>query len=230
MNTVLEVFPEMLYRCVVINAPSFFSMAWTLVKKILDKNTAKKVVVFSSEAKGKRYLLDLIDKSELASDYGGTFTSTEQAILKQGKNRTNVLRQFCQLFHFSHLSKNKSKEISHQFELKAKEKLTVTIYTRCRQSLSFKLTNSSTNEHIKSLPIEVPRLSLPKSDENDSQQHSPHKRIKRRASHKDENDSYSIKIVSDFEMSGSFTLTGILSPEHKTNDEYVLVVGDIFVS
>mmetsp|Transcript_19251 Transcript_19251/g.18500 ORF Transcript_19251/g.18500 Transcript_19251/m.18500 type:complete len:583 (-) Transcript_19251:612-2360(-) len=228
MNTVLEVFPEMLHRCIVINAPSFFSWAWTLIKRILDKNTAKKIVVFSSEDKARKYLLKLIDESELASDFGGSFTSTDQAILKQGKNRSNIARQFCQLFHYSHILKDKSKEISHQFELTKQEKLVITIYTRCRQPIVFTLTDNSSNKIIKSIPIETLDLDQLEHHEHNGNHRSPRRKSKRRSSSIKEDTPFSKQIVADFDTPGTFTLSGVLTPDHKSNDEHILVVGDIF--
>lgn len=216
----------MLYRCVIINAPSFFSMCWTLVKRVLDKNTAKKIVVFSSEEKAKKYLLKLIDEKELASDYGGSNISTDKAILKQGKDRESVKSQFCELLHFSKRHKN----ISHTFTITRSETVDVTIYTRCQHPLHFEILDEK-NDIIQTIPVDFSRENGKESSVNGG--HSPSRKHSNKAKQKtaDKGDeAYSKQLVVAFDKPGTFTLTGLIehSVHHNSHhDDYLLLVGDI---
>ena len=60
-------YPERLERVLLVNAPYGFQTAWALINPLLDAKTASKIK-FVSHAQ----LLDDIDKSVLAEDYGGT--------------------------------------------------------------------------------------------------------------------------------------------------------------
>lgn len=73
-------FPETMNRMVIINAPSFFSATWSVIKGFIDARTVGKVDVISSKKKGEARLLELADADQLPSDYGGTAPSTEETL------------------------------------------------------------------------------------------------------------------------------------------------------
>ncbi|KAF5274856.1 hypothetical protein FQA39_LY07038 [Lamprigera yunnana] len=50
-------YPERLGICLVINAPSFFSGCWTVIKGWLDENTTNKVIFINSEQELCSYLI-----------------------------------------------------------------------------------------------------------------------------------------------------------------------------
>jgi len=64
-------FPESLHCMVILNAPTFFSAMWGIIKKMIDARTAKRIQVFSSFNKGKHRLLELIESTQIPEDYGG---------------------------------------------------------------------------------------------------------------------------------------------------------------
>lgn len=70
-------FPETLNRMLVINAPSFFTITWKLIRGWIDKRTAGKVELYSSRKLWHKRLLELMPMDELPNDYGGTSLSTE---------------------------------------------------------------------------------------------------------------------------------------------------------
>lgn len=55
----------------IVNAPTFFSATWRLIKGWLDARTANKIEVISSRATMENRLLEFIDADQLPSDYGG---------------------------------------------------------------------------------------------------------------------------------------------------------------
>jgi CRAL/TRIO domain len=69
-------FPETMAQMIIINAPSFFSASWSIIKGYIDARTAAKVSVFSNRTKWEKKLLEICDVDQLPSDYGGTGPST----------------------------------------------------------------------------------------------------------------------------------------------------------
>lgn len=62
-------FPERMFRSILINAPFIFSAVWAIVKTFLDKDTVAKLRIVRSDY--FKYLEEVIDPSEIPSDYGG---------------------------------------------------------------------------------------------------------------------------------------------------------------
>lgn len=62
-------FPEHLYKAFIINAPSVFSVGWSLIKGFLPERTIKKVEVLGKDYKDR--LLQFISEEELPIIYGG---------------------------------------------------------------------------------------------------------------------------------------------------------------
>lgn len=73
-------FPETMNCMVILNAPSFFSATWTIIKGFIDARTAGKVDVISSKKKGEKRLLEIADPDQLPSDYFGTGPSTDETL------------------------------------------------------------------------------------------------------------------------------------------------------
>lgn len=87
-------FPETLGRLLIINAPSFFSVAWHMVSGFLDPNTVAKISILGGPAEWQPKLRELIDAEKTPTEYGGTFTvpgglfgaaRTHKATLAAGK-------------------------------------------------------------------------------------------------------------------------------------------------
>nr|CDS34833.1 hypothetical transcript [Hymenolepis microstoma] len=71
MTSIFEInFPELMAVCFVLNAPSFFSMVFSLLKPLLSKETQDKIHIL-----GSNYLDDLLklfNPEDLPAHYGGT--------------------------------------------------------------------------------------------------------------------------------------------------------------
>ena len=139
-------FPETLRSLVIINAPSFFSMTWKVIKKWIDERTANKVVILgTNRSKWTKKLRELVDPENLPSDYGGKADSTDvflkrrtvqqyEEIARRGtlsesgfgggiQGRGRIVGHRVRLFSVrSHAS--------HHMTLKAGEAMELTAYTR----------------------------------------------------------------------------------------------------
>ena len=134
---VMNSFPETLHCLLIVNAPSWFGLAWAVVRKVIDARTASKIEVFTSSKKGIARMRDLIDDSQIPSDYGGTGPSLAQAAAgvsattgSNGASKPQDSSKVVVLNKVLHLNKHQEKR--KDFELKEGETMTVTIYTRCK--------------------------------------------------------------------------------------------------
>jgi len=73
-------FPETMSKMFIINCPMFFSASWRLIKGWLDPRTAAKIEVLSNKKEAERKLLELVDKDQLPSDYGGSGPDTKETL------------------------------------------------------------------------------------------------------------------------------------------------------
>jgi hypothetical protein len=149
-SKIADFYPETLHVMLVLNAPSFFSMSWVLIKKFIDPRTAKQIKVFSSGAKGLQALQDLVDLSEIPPNYGGTGQSIADALLEQGSD-PNVKRQNVQLLHIK-----KKHSASCRVELAAGEAVVIRVYTRSSSEASFTVTRNG--EIVKANVVAKPHL------------------------------------------------------------------------
>jgi len=95
-------FPESLNRMICINSPTFFTIIWKIIKGWIDPRNGGKVELYGTNKQdwlGR--LHQLIDKSELPSDYGGTCKSVNELLKermkddhkKKGCNYHGIVRQ-----------------------------------------------------------------------------------------------------------------------------------------
>ena len=111
----------------VLNAPSFFTFSWKLIKKFIDPRTASRIQLFSSKEKGQKSLEKLIDKNtQIPSDYGGGNISLREAFLNECSD-PDIVRQHIELLHCRRRCK---KALPNTWALKADESIEITIYTR----------------------------------------------------------------------------------------------------
>jgi hypothetical protein len=134
VDAVAQAFPEMLHTLVIINAPSFFNFVWNIIKRFLDANTTKRIEIYSSPAKGQQRLLELIDQSELPSDYGGRALSTSEMILREGRTGKVPRYQIVELVNI-----RKRRTSSFDFTLKHDERVAISVYTRSETCVDFTL-------------------------------------------------------------------------------------------
>lgn len=119
-------FPDTLEKYIIINAPSFFSFTWKIIKKWVDPRTAAKVEIYSVRAKAEKRLLELVDADQLPADYGGaapdTSTSLEADALRREDARAT--RQIVELLAVR-------SSASTTVDLRRDETLRVGVFTRC---------------------------------------------------------------------------------------------------
>jgi hypothetical protein len=115
-------FPEMLNRMIIINAPMFFSVFWSLIKAFLNPTTVAKIEIYTRESKGHQRLLELIDKKELLADYGGEGQSFDALVQKIG-SESGATRQTAELM-------KGDGEARFVVELRSEEKATFSVYSR----------------------------------------------------------------------------------------------------
>ena len=73
-------FPETMSKMLIVNAPTYFSATWGIIKGWLDARTAAKIEVISSRATMEKRLLEFIDADQLPRDYGGTGPDTSDSM------------------------------------------------------------------------------------------------------------------------------------------------------
>lgn len=84
-------FPETMSKMLIVNAPTFFSATWRLIRGWLDPRTAGKIEVISSRAAGEKRLLELVESEQLPSDYGGTGPNTNDVLMENYEGEADKL-------------------------------------------------------------------------------------------------------------------------------------------
>jgi hypothetical protein len=133
-----DYFPETMHCLIVLNAPTWFSMTWRIIQGFIDPRTAKKIQVFGSETKGRNRLFELVDESEVPTDFGGKAGSTDLTIRKLAfGNDWNKRRLAVDLMHVKRNGKSKTFE----WTLNANEEMTqVQVFSRSVTPCSITLT------------------------------------------------------------------------------------------
>lgn len=75
-------FPETMSKMLIVNAPTFFSATWGIIKGWLDPRTAAKIEVISNRKKMEARLLEYIDADQVPSDYGGTGADSTSTMME----------------------------------------------------------------------------------------------------------------------------------------------------
>jgi hypothetical protein len=148
-------FPELLNRLVILNAPIFFSLAWTAIKSFLDPRTIAKIEIYTNEKKGMQRLKELIANKELLSNYGGEGPSFD-TLAQENRSESGATRQTFQLMSLSGRGQSNGKAQS-LIELSPNEKATISIYSR---SLGAKVSLLKNGEEVEQVNIQGPGLGL----------------------------------------------------------------------
>jgi hypothetical protein len=129
----------------ILNAPGFFTVFWGIIKQIIDPRTAKRIQVYSNKKKGLLRLRELIDDSEIPSDYGGSGPSIETSIGEVGTSGKKNTEQYeVKLLTL----KKKGKKQHHTFHVDAGQVLSIRVYTRSASSAQFTLRNKEKPHHF----------------------------------------------------------------------------------
>ena len=127
VSKIVEFFPETLHCMIIMNAPTWFAMAWQIIKGFIDSRTSRKIEVYASSERGRRRLAELVDSSEIPSDFGGTSPSLDVSIRERCR-RPGENREFYSTL--VHVKKTEMKKAEMLYVLKAGETARVRIYTR----------------------------------------------------------------------------------------------------
>jgi len=142
ITTIGSCFPELLNQMIILNTPFTFSIFWKVIKQFLEARTVAKIEIFTNEKKGNQRLLELVDKSELLSDYGGDGSSFDE-LAHEAENTSGSARQIAELLTPS----SKAVPVA---ELSSSEKATVRVYTRSTSGGSITLLkNGDVVEEVK---------------------------------------------------------------------------------
>jgi hypothetical protein len=155
--------PEMLNRCIIINAPRFFSVFWGLIKNLLAPRTVAKIEIYTNESKGRQRLLELVDTNELLVDYGGQGPSFDVLVQKIG-SESGATRQTAELM-------KGGEEARFVGELTPAEKATVRVYSRSGGKVSF----LKDDVLVKTVELDSADISFPQRTEIASDQKGPGK-------------------------------------------------------
>jgi len=129
-------FPETMYKMVIINSPTFFSMTWRLIKGWLDPRTANKIEVISNKKKGEERLRELVDVDQLPVDYGGEAEDTNKTIAKKADGRID--------FKIIHLKAKGEDTI----QIDAGEKVEIEVFTRSTVGAKFTVLDANVNNVV----------------------------------------------------------------------------------
>jgi hypothetical protein len=69
-----------MHKMIIVNAPTFFTATWRLIRGWLDPRTANKIEVIGSRSAYEKRLLELVDRDQLPSDYGGSGIDTNKTL------------------------------------------------------------------------------------------------------------------------------------------------------
>lgn len=145
-------FPETMSKMLILNAPTFFSASWRLIKGWLDPRTASKIEVISSRSAGEKRLLEYIDADQLPSDYGGTganstdsMNSTSDGVVERLETQMLYVRYVdveigVVVFLRSCTSRGYGSET---VEVKAGESVELSVFTRSTAGATFSVMKDS---------------------------------------------------------------------------------------
>ena len=139
-------FPETMYKMVLLNAPTFFSATWRLIKGWLDPRTAAKIEVISSKSAGEKRLLELVGADQLPSDYGGKAQDTETTLAESSEADEDRL-----VTKMLYLRGHGSETVDVPSGISTR----VTIITRSTSGAQFTMTDSDSKELLTKTGVDV---------------------------------------------------------------------------
>jgi len=130
LQALANFFPETLHCMVILNAPTWFSMTWSIIKSFMDPRTARKITVYSSLTKGNARLMELVDPLEIPSDFGGSGQSLESSIRDACRELSAEKKDYYSSFVTLRNKNDKKSVEDSKHIIKAGEKAKVRVYTR----------------------------------------------------------------------------------------------------
>jgi hypothetical protein len=124
-----------------------------VAKKLIDPRTASKIEVFTNSKSGITRMNELIDETQIPSDYGGSGHALAQSASGVGKACcVGEQRKVVVLNHLFQLTK-KQKNQSHQFKVDEGQHMTLKLYTRCHAGVKVELLKGDSERAL--IAIEV---------------------------------------------------------------------------
>mmetsp|Transcript_29145 Transcript_29145/g.38844 ORF Transcript_29145/g.38844 Transcript_29145/m.38844 type:complete len:198 (+) Transcript_29145:1563-2156(+) len=196
----------MLYRCIIINAPSFFAVTWRIIRAFLDKNTSMKIELYSNKKKGQKRLTELIDENSLPSDFDGMGPSTQEILCKNSAKNGEAppKRRIVELVSV----KRGGGEGTLAFDLKPNEKMKLQVFTRSELGGHFSLYRFPEGLKSSNMTPVLEDFSVARSNNG-------------------EMTPFSADLVDDLTGAGEYTLVGKSEVKSKAT-EYFLVIGDVY--
>ncbi|VEU34199.1 unnamed protein product [Pseudo-nitzschia multistriata] len=144
-------FPETVNRTYVLNAPFSFSIAWAVIKQLIDPRTVQKIGFFSTIAKATSDFLKYIESEDLLSTYGGTGESFEEILAKRQKELTH--KEGIARYVVKQLT-TAGNEICFGFDLSEEETVdSIVVYSRSDNVCEISVVDSNGNEVVKETEV-----------------------------------------------------------------------------
>jgi hypothetical protein len=132
---------------IILNAPSYFSVLWGIIKSAIDPRTAKRIQVFSNKKNGYQRLRQMVEESEIPFDYGGSRPSIDKSMADFGahnkKSKSSSKRMEAEMIY---LKRGGTKQ--QTFDVAAGEVLNICVYTRSSSSAQFTLYNKEQDKNF----------------------------------------------------------------------------------
>lgn len=139
-------------------------MAWGLIKKFIDPQTASRISVCSGSKQGLKALENVIDITQIPKDYGGSNITIAEAFRKEA-NDPLLLRQSIELMHVKRKSKATSDpKKQHDWILQPDEYVDLNCYTRSSSGAELRvLLNGTPHKTINQVKCETDAGGGPKA-------------------------------------------------------------------
>jgi len=132
-----DCYPETLLCVLVLNAPSWFSISWRIIRNFLPARTSMKFEVYSKKSVGVKRLKELIELTQLPADYGGAAPNIHTLIRNTGSkddsNNDESLdnnRQPRRAIKSIFVKQDKKKTLSNVTSVNKGEIISIRVYTR----------------------------------------------------------------------------------------------------
>jgi hypothetical protein len=117
-----DLFPETMHCMLILNAPSWFSFTWKIIRGLIDPRTARKIEVYTNPSRGTFRLQQLVEVSQIPSDFGGFGPPTIS--LDEGR------REALQVLHVNKRGRT-TQEVPNLAEVAAHEQIeSIRVYSR----------------------------------------------------------------------------------------------------
>lgn len=146
-------FPESLHRMICINAPTFFTLVWKMIKGWIDpRNTTKVELYGTNKQDWLRRLHELIDKDELPSDYGGSCMSVKELLQRRMRDDYKKKQHTHQVIQTQEtVILNVNGAASHQIIVKEKRTVRLSLWTNTKVNARIMIKDE--NGPLDSIPI-----------------------------------------------------------------------------